>query len=413
MAVEDATGWIRNWGMFLDGELHSKTPVVEAIHVANRKAGFRCCATEILITAYCDHLSEHQKNIAARHIAQCAQAIRDPLNAWKYAELADAIRGGLGTLIRFFFAAGTFDIYSAQYETPSICLIPREQQSTVIRTPENASKIIGECKSKGQTNALATLAQIARVRHEFKEVAGIPIRQSAMLVGMSGSGKTWVAKQFARASGWPMFSTTVSSWIPMGAKAEPYTLAQIRSALVTPLVIFVDECDKIQTRSSDNNQNWYRGCMTELMLTIDRTPDISLTASERANLDRSWIICAGAFQEIFRAKCGEIQFAEELENLEITRADLEEKSGLPTEFLNRAGLVIHVAPPTAKELANAYKTIEGAVGFAGNEKARVSAANQAAIELKGFRGLEEYALQCARSVIAKRPRGDQSSRDRA
>src|SRR5690606_26905618 len=119
----------------------------------------------------------------------------------------------------------------------------------------------------------------------------------------------------------------------------------------SPIVCLIDECDKI--RVGPDTHNWWRSCLTELMLLLDRDlREIQLSKTEAKNLRRSWIVCAGAFQDIYKLKLGQdVLFPEQIASARIDRADLEEHSGLPTEFLNRLGTVITVAAPTPEELS--------------------------------------------------------------
>jgi AAA+ superfamily predicted ATPase len=153
-------------------------------------------------------------------------------------------------LSAFYVSPGTnFNVYQAQTEYPSVAILQIDE-ATEPRVTANAKDIFSECKSAGQRKALEMLTNIARVRHEFPDIAGISIPPAAMLIGMSGSGKTWVAKSFAKLSKWPFFETTVSGWSPINSKADSWTLLNIRRVVSdSPAVILIDEADKIGTRS--------------------------------------------------------------------------------------------------------------------------------------------------------------------
>jgi len=143
-----------------------------------------------------------------------------------------------------------------------------------------------------------------------------------------------------------------------------------------------------------------------MMLLDGNMGEIKLTGTQKGNLARSWILTAGAFQDIFKEKMGaSVDFVEQVAEAKITREEMESLSGLPTELLNRVGHVIHVASPTPLELALAYEEIETATGHKAAKKSRDDAAREAVIAMKGFRGLEEYALTCAREVLLKNAKG--------
>jgi hypothetical protein len=83
----------------------------------------------------------------------------------------------------------------------------------------------------------------------------------------------------------------------------------------------------------------------------DRTlGDVPMTDVESENLRISWIVRAGAFQEIYKRKIGGEVLFEEALDITLTSADLEEFSGLPGEMLNRFSEIIPVKSPTQRKL---------------------------------------------------------------
>ena len=187
--------------------------------------------------------------------------------------------------------------------------------------------------------------------------------------------------------------------------ASSWSLNCIRDLLSTRIVIFLDELDKIKTVGTvgASSDNWYRGCQTEIMQLLDRTMgEVSLTPTQRENLRHSWIICAGAFQDIYKRKIGgDVLLAEQLD-VEVNRSDLEDGSGLPTELLNRVGEIVSIPSPSPEEVAEAFSEISKIVGFSPSEKERMAMAHEIVVSLQGFRGLEQYVIQCARRALSQK-----------
>lgn len=400
---------IRFWSRaYLEYTEHATTE--EELHAgaeaASKRVGIRCLAAEILTSEFAKSIAVDKKLFLAGEIARAGMVLALEPQLRNIVDGMGAILPGIQDMMRWFVAPGVpFNLYQFQADYPAIVLRFSENKTTK-KVP--AKDIISSLKSKGQRHALAQLSSLAKIRHEFGDtIHNIPIRPGACLVGMSGSGKTFVARAFASASGWGFYECTVSGWCVQNAKSDSssWTLTAIREMLTAPIVVFVDEFDKIKTvgNGSGGSDNWYRGCQAELMQLLDRSMgDVPLSENQRENLRNSWIICAGAFQEIFRKKIGgDVLFDESLE-VELTRADLEEDSGIPVELWNRVGEIISIRCPDKNELSRAYQEIEIALGIEASEKERTQAANEAVLSLQGFRGLEEYAIKCARAAISQK-----------
>ena len=393
----------RAYAEYLEGP-KSEEKLHAAAVAAGKRIGIRCLAAELLSTDFAGTLTLDEKYSIAGEIAKAGMVIGVEPSLKKIVDGIGEALSGLDEMMRWFVAPDVpLNLYSAQSEYPAIVI---KFKQTPARAKVPVSEVIASMKSRGQRDALRQLSSIAKIRHCYgHKIAGIPIRPGAILVGMSGVGKTYVARAFASASNLPFFECTVGGWCLQNAKSEPsaWTLSAIKSLLSSPILIFLDELDKIQTVGSGSGSadNWWRGCQTEIMQLLDRTMgDITLTDSERKNLENSWVICAGAFQEIFKKKLGgEVFLAEELD-IEITRADLE-GCGLPDELLNRCGEIVNISMPTQDEVSVVLKQIETALQFQVPEKEREAHANAAICELRGWRGLEQYALQCARRAIAQ------------
>ena len=384
-------------GAITEEQLHASA------EAAGKRIGIRCLAAELLATDFASALSLDKKIWIAGEIAKAGMLIALEPNVRKIVEGISAELPGLEDMMRWFIAPGVaLNLYSMQADHPSIVL----RFPTKRTTPKvSAAEVIASLKSAGQRNVLAQLSSLARVRNEWGGmVGGVEIKPSAMICGPSGSGKTYCARAFASCSGWPYYECTIGGWTLQNSRAESsaWTLNCIRELLDSPIVIFIDEADKISIRG-DRVDNWWKGVFVEVMQLLDRSMgEIVLTSTQRENLRNSWIITAGAFQDIYKAKRGADLLFEEQAAVGITREDIEQHAGLPTEFLNRVGPIIEIAAPGVSDLEKAMFEIEKAAGMSGTEKERRAAARAAVLNLQGFRGLEAYALEAAKKHLAQK-----------
>jgi len=212
----EALGYIHLWGKFFSSNVEradDMDALNSAIKFVNGESGIRCVAAEMLVTVYADPLTVKKRCFLARAIADCAMSVGKPQEVEDHLKMLDSFRPGLGEFMRFYIAPGIpFNIYAAQNDFPSVVMLPEAKQNEgqgALPPAATASETLKKCRSQGQRTALAHLSQIACVRHQFgAEICGIPIRAAALLIGLSGSGKTFVAKAFAAASGWPVWEAT-------------------------------------------------------------------------------------------------------------------------------------------------------------------------------------------------------------
>ena len=372
---------------------------------ASKRVGIRCLAAELLTSEFAQSIALDKKIWLAGEIAKTSMLIALEPNLRKIVDEMDAVMHGIKDMMRWFVAPGApFNLYQIQAEYPAIILrAPRVLATKRVA----ATDVIASLKSAGQRRAVAQLASLARVRNEYGgRVGSVELRGGALLCGVSGSGKTFCARAFASCSGWPFYEATVGGWTLQNSRAESssWTLNCIRELLDVPIVIFIDEADKISVKG-DRVDNWWKGVFTEIMQLLDRSMgEVVLTPTQRENLRNSWIILAGAFQDIYKMKRGPEMLFEEQNDVHITREDIENHSGLPTEFLNRVGQIIEIAPPGVADLEAAYRDLEAAVGITTTDKERRAAARDAVMSLQGFRGLESYAIEAARKALARENR---------
>ena len=387
---------------YLEGP-KSEEKLHAAAITAGKRIGIRCLAAELLVTDFASTLTLDKKYSIAGEIAKAGAVICvEPMVQKIVGGIGEALPG-LDEMMRWFIAPDVpLNLYSMQCEYPS--LVVKIEKKRVLKKPP-IQEILSSLKSEGQRHALRQLSTLAKIRHTWGDtIHQIKIRPGACLIGMSGVGKTFVARAFGAATGREVFECTISGWCVQNAKADQsnWTLSAIKEKLSNgALCIFVDELCKIKTTGAGagGTDNWYRGCQTELMQLLDRSMgDIPLTDSQRENLKNSWILVAGAFQEIYRKKIGDVLFDESLD-IELTREELEAESGIPVELWNRVGEIIQIKGPHKLELCHAFEELEIAIGFERSEAERMREAAACVNSLQGFRGLEAYAISTARKAL--------------
>ncbi|MGC1481022.1 MAG: AAA family ATPase [Chthoniobacterales bacterium] len=260
--------------------------------------------------------------------------------------------------------------------------------------------------TKSQRAAMKDLSYLIAVKRLGRTFGGITPRTTALLVGLSGSGKSWVAENVAAMAGIRSFGATVGSWLIYGGRGETPTAERIRRHLRQhgASIIVIDEIDKVRMGKDDGNAGYFRCIWDEVMSLLDGRADRWPDWSEKdvAALRASHFVTAGAFQDVYRKElgAGPVLLAEEIESLEpVTFERISSAEILPDELLNRLGSVIEIRPPETDEVAERMFEIETDAGFICDNQERVENARRIACSLTGMRGLEDYALQLAQRRI--------------
>ena len=261
-------------------------------------------------------------------------------------------------------------------------------------------------QSESQRKALLTALEI--IAAQKIEIPLIKCRQSKNLLfcGPSGSGKTWIAARIAYILGIQHFSTTPGSWHLRGSSGHerPTSELLLRDLENGPALVVVDEIDKY--RQGADNSNYFRSVLDEQMALMDgRITGFRHTSASLANLKQSLWIGAGAFQDLYRKKLGDICFAEQIDDMApLTFHDIQSSGWLPDELLNRfAADLIEIRPPTTDET---LKTIKGIArmsqtGGEWTDRGLMERAQDIVKSLQAVRGIQRFALDCARSRVRK------------
>ncbi len=202
--------------------------------------------------------------------------------------------------------------------------------------------------------------------------AGLTVRRHRLLVGLSGSGKTALVREFARSQGVPLHAISVGSWVVAGAYDNERTLAGIANTLktsATGIVILIDEVDKFSAAIAGGN-GWHMGVLQEILALLDcdnRLCRHGFDAVSLAKLRRSLIVGAGAWQALQRdAATPAIGFGSDGGSTPAGGASalVTRSSGLNEELLTRfADDLLVVEPLSASEVRERIAELHSDLGL--------------------------------------------------
>lgn len=205
-------------------------------------------------------------------------------------------------------------------------------------------------------------------------VAGFGVRPASLLLGPSGTGKSFIARAVAGWQKTPLFETSLGAWVPTSAKGRPtveayadlvHRQADFLRQRKGKIIVFIDEVDKLSQQASDNS-NWCSFVWTEVMRLMDgRLEEFGVDAGlARHARFGTYFICAGAFQQLWEQETGTVGFVEELETARMDFSTIARAGILPRELLNRAGAhTVFVAPPRVDEVVARLRQIEEHFGM--------------------------------------------------
>tara|TARA_A100000171_G_scaffold53092_1_gene76724 strand:+ start:2687 stop:3697 length:1011 start_codon:yes stop_codon:yes gene_type:complete len=231
----------------------------------------------------------------------------------------------------------------------------------------------------GHPAAKKTLINIinrSRIRYHQAYRLGFPDDKliepgKCVLVGDSGTGKTFMINTLRDLVGFPLVKLDASDFIPMGAgsgtkssdifkavranavdeinKPGPY-LGQKLQLVIDQTVVFVDEIDKLSTHYDGNSGSWNQHTQTNFLSIFESTDNMYKGVS---------FIFAGAFSSIKEdeERHRPIGFSHDLvDALDVTKevTDLDIiKYGFIPEFVGRMGSIVLLDKFTEEE----YRTI--------------------------------------------------------
>ena len=258
-------------------------------------------------------------------------------------------------------------------------------------------------KSASQRAAFKTALEIVAASKLGLKGLGVQLKRNMLICGPSGSGKSWVCNRISHFLGMRFVTVTLGSWHLRGGSGSERATCEIIAEAVerSPCLIVVDEIDKYRKNDSDN-RNYFRSTVDELMALIDgRVQIMSFTPKAAQNLRKSiWIGC-GAFQDLYRKRLGEVSFAEEVEAMPpLTIEEIQASGWLSDELLNRfCSELIEVRPPSLQDTIQHMSHIVGVVGVDMSAKAIAAKAQESVKGLLSIRGIERFAMDCARQRV--------------
>ncbi len=229
--------------------------------------------------------------------------------------------------------------------------------------------------TRAQEEGLRRLRGLADVfvRTGDQPLAGFRPLVRPLLLGSSGSGKSALARQFAKERGWPFLTIDCGSFLPQGASSKPPTLRVIRDFLRSRAAsetgrfcLLWDEIDKLIPRGPEAyGSSWVLSCWSECLAALDcdeRLLNHEWTKEDIARFRTQCYVLAGgcfgdALQEVRDgAKRGGLGFGSDTLAAATYSGKVREK--LPEELLSRFH-PDHIAliAPTRDDFARAIEQI--------------------------------------------------------
>ena len=321
------------------------------------RSGLRCHALETLDR----HLlkSEWPKAIAC--LRRCAACADDPHKLSKLIQELEAISKHLLTLIYWIDTecpSLPLRHHCAKWRTwkgPGVYLDPNSVEQSLKPVARQKSGIeIYAAGSQSQQSAIRNLVDLIRVKQHDWCFGGVKPRTNAIVVGLSGGGKSWVCGAVASISEISLFTTSVGAWCLKGGSSSAATIDMLREHLANygPSIVLVDEIDKLRLSAPDNI-NYTRLVFNEIMAVLDGGSSVSQRWSvvEIDALRKSHFILAGAFQDIYRAQQSDANLSiEGGESPAISFDEIMTSGWLPEELTNRVGALVEIRPPAFEEV---------------------------------------------------------------
>jgi len=265
---------------------------------------------------------------------------------------------------------------------------------------------------RSQKQSLRRLIAHYKAALNSKSVDGFRIKPASLLIGPSGTGKSFIAQALAANVKAPALYLSLGNWTPIGSKGagdnnENSTAATILSFIDrhlpaiergTPPVIFIDEADKFSTQENAGNSNWTNIVFNELLRMIDgkwKEFGIEANAMTMAYLKTCYFL-SRARSKRPGAKTGSLDFVEQLEKNGLDWSDLQSTNAMPDELLNRIGsTIISIKPPGVDELSERIQNINGFHRVVMTQAAAEAEAKRILLSGQFIRGLESYFTSLA------------------
>jgi hypothetical protein len=269
-------------------------------------------------------------------------------------------------------------------------LIPISQSS---RKPALISTL-----TQAQIKAYRRLEFFLRLKETPCTFGGISARPIPLLLGPSGVGKSALVHAFAedllkkRGHSLPVYSTSGPTFIPDGARHEPYTLMAIRDWMRSEVrstgIIFIDEIDKLAVATRNDYNQSVLGCLYELLDSrLDSHPDWSEGDCQR--LANIMLVGAATFQS---QQCKAMKNIDNVARRGARLEQIEAESEIPQELLFRFNAsTIYIDAPFEREIQERIADIHRDLGTAAPCASKIAKlATRAAASNRQLRWLEAY-----------------------
>lgn len=206
----------------------------------------------------------------------------------------------------------------AESDLPAAVARPQRTETTL--EPATPAMI----PAAGHKAALERITEMGELFFERPaNTTHLTLRASVLVIGPTGAGKTFLAKQAARQLRAEYFRVTRGDWIPQGArtKTRPTTF-QILDRLLASERLAI-HCDEIEKMDIDFSKEWSAGIGSDLWNTLEGIfpireyladtkfgdrPVPTVEEVERKIRTSMWVIGSGAWQAVFEQNGKTISF---------------------------------------------------------------------------------------------------------
>ena len=252
-----------------------------------------------------------------------------------------------------------------------------------------AADLAAICLTSGQRTVVVQIIRHFDVFRVKSSLGGYSLRPP-LVIGPSGAGKTMVLRVIGALRNMPLLLLDTSSWLPIGAHAQPATLQVIADfVLAHPEgIIAVDEVDKF---GGSDSEGWWRSIRGEAMMVIERRVDTFNWHSliKDTFMQRFFIIGLGTWQELHR-QTPAIGFAKGIQKAP-GFDELRQSKAIPEELLARFAEPIHLNPPNARDFEEAIRRILTEAGAAADSQEIKHLCEMAMASGKHTRWLQDFA----------------------
>jgi ATPase family protein associated with various cellular activities (AAA) len=248
-----------------------------------------------------------------------------------------------------------------QFDSPKFEAFVRAPQEPIVHRPPPVL-------TRSQQAAATKLQLLYKAKRSGLSAGGITPSLHPLLIGSSGSGKSFLVRSLAKRLKIPLFETTMSSWLPQGGRAQVPTGRQLARFLQDQgsdgAIVFVDEIDKL--RSQQDNSEYGRHLLDEVMALlsgiVERWDGWSPETVQILR-DKTFIISAGTFQHMYQDQASQSP-GEAWQQMSIADRIWEQKC-LPEELLMRlSSSMIELQAPDHEEIVARLMKIHVDMGVA-------------------------------------------------